>query len=268
MFGPQTQPFIPTDLPSPHTKNNGHTPRRYDLVMTDHLQPRGSRNTTLLSALEGLTGNPPIVSLTPHGPDAMGLAVLRAALATDAELIQAGWRTGSTAENVGLCARVMARLGAPKSVGTEGRVLGVLEGAVEACLAAYPSSIEQDEAELVQLVGALSSSTTQQQHGQDGGGEVIEQQQQQHEEVGQQSAAAAAAAPVVVDMQQQVRASILRGLISEKSALVGSREVLLEWQQQLKSLAAGGAGSSSGRAVVKPEQIAAIYELHSSSDDE
>jgi hypothetical protein len=87
---------------------------------------------------------------------------------------------------------------------------------VDACLGAYPSTLQQDEAELGQLL----------------------QQQQQHgpEAVG-------------VDMQQQIRVAMLKGLISEKTALAGSKEVLQEWQQQLAGLPKG----------VKPEQIAAVY---------
>jgi hypothetical protein len=154
----------------------------------------------------------------------MGLAVLRAGLASDAELIQAGWRTGSTAADVGLCARVMARLGQPKSLATEQKVLGVLQGAVAACLGAYPSSQQQDEAEL-------------------------QKQQQQQEEVG----------VVAGDVQQQIRVAMLKGLISEKSALAGSAEVLQAWQQGLSGLAAAAGGP------VKPEQIAAVYD-HADDD--
>lgn len=189
--------------------------------MTDHLKPRGPRNAALLSALTALTGNPPIVSLSPSGPDPMGLAVLRAGLASDAELIQAGWRTGSTASDVGLCARVMGRLGVPKSAATEQKVLAVLAAAVEVCLGVYPSSIQQDQAELEQL----------------------QQQQQQGEEVkGADSSL----------MLQQVRISMLKGLISEKSALIGSRETLASLQEQLSRLAAGG-------GAVKAEQLTALY---------
>jgi len=196
---------------------------RYDLNMSDHLKPRGPRNAALLSALTALTGNPPIVSLSPSGPDPMGLAVLRAGLASDSELIQAGWRTGSTASDVGLCARVMGRLGVPKSAATEQKVLAVLASAVEACLAVYPSSIQQDQAELEQLQ------------------EQVQQQQQGEEVKGADSSS----------MLQQVRISMLKGLISEKSALIGSREVLASLQQQLARLAAGGA--------VKAEQLNALY---------
>lgn len=192
---------------------------RYDAVVTEHLQPRSSRNKALLEALTTLTGNPPIVSLTPSGPDPMGLAVLRAGLGSDAELVQAGWRTGSSAADVSLCARVMGRLGQPRSVATEQKVLAVLQTVVEGCLGAYPSTLQQDEAEL---------------------GQLLEQQQQQG--AGGQAA-----------MQQQIRTAMLKGLISEKAALIGTQEVLSDWQQQLVGLKAKGA------AAVKPEQIAAIY---------
>lgn len=77
---------------------------------------------TSLTPPTTLSGNPPIVSLTPSGPDPMGLAVLRAGLGSDAELVQAGWRTGSSVEDVSLCARVMGRLGQPRSLATEQKV--------------------------------------------------------------------------------------------------------------------------------------------------
>jgi hypothetical protein len=124
----------------------------------------------------------------------------------------------------------MARLGQPKSLATEQKVLGVLQGAVEACLGAYPSSQQQDQAELQQLQ---------------------QQQQQQQQEGG------ATAGDVPADVQQQIRTALLKGLISEKAALTGSAEVLQAWQQGLAGLAAGGP--------VKPEQIAAVYD-HSDDD--
>lgn len=98
------------------------------------------------------------------------------------------------------------------------QVLAVLQTVVEGCLGAYPSTLQQDEAEL---------------------GQLFEQQQQ---DAGGQA-----------DMQQQIRAAMLKGLISEKAALAGTQEVLCDWQQQLAGLKAKGA------AAVKPEQIAAIY---------
>jgi hypothetical protein len=110
----------------------------------------------------------------------------------------------------------MGRLGQPKSVATEQKVLTVLQVAVDACSGAYPSTLQQDEAELEQLL----------------------QQQQQD---GLKASG--------VDMQQQIRVAMLKGLISEKTALMGSRDVLGEWQQQMAGLPKG----------VKPEQIADVY---------
>jgi hypothetical protein len=114
----------------------------------------------------------------------------------------------------------MGRLGQPKSVATEQKVLTVLQVAVDACLGAYPNTLQQDEAELEQL---------------------LQQQQQQQQQDGLKASG--------VDVQQQIRVAMLKGLISEKTALMGSRDVLGEWQQQMAGLPKG----------VKPEQIAAVY---------
>jgi hypothetical protein len=174
--------------------------------------------------------------------------VLRAGLASDAELVQAGWRAGS-AGDVGLCARVMGRLGqAPRSLGTEGRVVGALLAAVEGVLRGYPHSLEQDEAELQQLEGGEAQA--------EAGLGALQPQQQ---------AGAAAAGGVEQREQQQrarlIRVSILKGLVSEKQALVGSRAVLQGWQAALQQL-----GASGGAAAVTPEQLAAVYELLSGDE--
>ncbi|WIA29874.1 hypothetical protein OEZ86_012343 [Tetradesmus obliquus] len=68
---------------------------RYDALLSQHLQPRGPRNAALLEALTTLTGGPPALVLTPSGPDVTCMAALRAGIASDAELIKAGWRSGS-----------------------------------------------------------------------------------------------------------------------------------------------------------------------------
>jgi hypothetical protein len=179
----------------------------------------------------------------------MGLAVLRAGLSSDAELIQSGWRIGSTAADVGLCARVMGRLGQPRSLGTEGRVLGVLLGAVEACLAAYPSSLQQDLDELAQLEAAAAAGAedAQQQQQQQVAGGLPEDGQQGRQQQQQQQAGAGP-----IDLQRLIRISILKGLVSEKEALVGSQGVLQDWQQQLQQLVGGSSGP------VKPEQLEAL----------
>lgn len=162
----------------------------------------------------------------------MGLAVLRAGLATDAELIQAGWRTGSTAADVGLCARTMGRLVQPKSLATEQKVLGVLQGAVDACLGAYPSSLQQDQAELQQLSGETAAAAA-------AAGTHDQQQRQEGE-------------------QQLIRVAMLKGLISEKVALVEAKGVLGGWLQQLGEM----------KGTVKPEQIAVIYAHCDESEDD
>jgi hypothetical protein len=184
------------------------TPRRYDAELGTHLTPRGRRNEALLAALAGLTGCGPGAAFTREGPDAMSLAMVRAGLATDAELVAAGWRLTATGRDVGLCARVMGALGGPQSLATEARVIGVLAGVVDAALAAFPSSLAQDEEELQQLAAGSGAQ------------------------------------------QQQLRAGILRGLVSEKVALLASQAVLRGWAAQLTALGAAG-------KPVKPAQIAA-----------
>jgi hypothetical protein len=167
------------------------------------------------------------------------MAALRAGLASDAELIKAGWRSGSRGSDVELCARVMGRLSAPVSLATERRVLQLLEAAVQACVAAYPASIQDDRQELQQL-----------------------QQQQQH-----QQGDAGSDTSVSLDTEHaQIRVGVLRALISEKTALLGCADAVAAWQAALEALAAGaGSGSGSG-AQLTPQQLAAVY--GSDGDDE
>lgn len=212
---------------------------RYDAVLRDHVKPRGSRNAALLDALTALTGGPPALVLTPFGPDVTGMAALRAGLGSDAELVKAGWRIGSKGSDTELCARVMGRLSLPSSLGTERRVLEAVVEAADACLSAYPSSKEQDELELHQL-----------------------QQRLKQQGVGSSSDAAADGG-LTQTGQLQLRLGVLQALISEKTALIGCRETVLGWQQQIEQLAAA-AGSPAG---VSAQQLAAVYEAGSDSDD-
>ncbi|KAF6255861.1 hypothetical protein COO60DRAFT_168180 [Scenedesmus sp. NREL 46B-D3] len=209
---------------------------RYDALLFQHLQPRGSRNAALLEALTALTGGPPALVLTPSGPDVTCMAALRAGLASDAELIKAGWRSGSKGSDVELCARVMGRLSVPVSLATERRVLQLLDKAVQTCSAAYPSSIECDRQELQQQ---------------------LVQQQQQQQAVGDAGSTGDNAADSIAAEHMQVRIGVLRALISEKSALLDCAEAVAAWQAALEALAAG-AGSSI-QAQVSAKQLAAVY---------
>jgi hypothetical protein len=163
------------------------------------------------------------------------MAALRAGLASDAELIKAGWRSGSKGSDVELCARVMGRLSVPVSLATERKVLQLLEKAVQACTAAYPASIEADRQELQQLQ---------------------QQQQQQHAAGGSMESDSLEAEHL------QIRIGVLRALISEKTALAGCAEAVAEWQAAVAALAAGGSGAQP-----TAEQLAAVYGSSSDDDD-
>lgn len=201
--------------------------------MDEHVKPRGSRNAALLEALTTLTGGAPALVLTPYGPDVTCMAALRAGLGSDAELIKAGWRIGSKGTDVELCARVMGRLSTPSTLATERRVLECVLQAVDTCLSAYPASVEQDEQELHQLQQQLDAAMQ-----------------------GQQATASSGSSGDKLQ-QTQLRVGVLRALVSEKTALLGCRETVLGWQQQIEQLAAG-AGSSA--AAVNAQQLAAVYE--------
>eukprot|EP00878_Enallax_costatus_P025743 GHUV01027569.1.p1 GENE.GHUV01027569.1~~GHUV01027569.1.p1 ORF type:complete len:479 (+),score=142.47 GHUV01027569.1:685-2121(+) len=223
---------------------------RYDAVLQDHLKPRGSRNAALLEALTTLTGGPPALVFTPYGPDVTGMAALRAGLGSDAELVKAGWRIGSKGSDVELCARVMGRLCMPSSVGTERRVLETVLRAVDTCLAAYPSTLEQDEQELQHLQPQAADHHQQ-------------QQQEQQQASGAANGDGSSSGSSTESGNEQLRIGVLRALISEKSALVGCREVVAGWQQQIEQLVAA-AGSA---AAVTSQQLAAVYEAGSDSED-
>lgn len=194
---------------------------RYDAVpatvLPGGLQQRGPRNAALLQALEALTGGPPVLSFTPSGPDSMALALVRATLAGDAELVSSGWRVSSKAGDVGACAKVMGRLtSTPLGLSTEQAVIALLQRVVAAALAAYPSSMADDEAELAHLCAAQGGAQD----------------------------------------PEQLRACILRALVSEKAALTGSASVLSQWASQLAELA----GARARGGVVKADQVSAVYD--------
>lgn len=219
-----------------------HLRCRYDAVLSQHLKPRGSRNAALLEALTTLTGGPPALVLTPYGPDLTGMAALRAGMGSDAELVKAGWRIGSKGTDVELCARVMGRLSMPSSVATERRVLEVVQTAVDTCLGAYPASREQDEQEL----------------------EVLQQQVAAWKQQGQPAGDSSNSCDGLSQSGGlQLRIGVLQALISEKSALIGCRDVVTGWQQQIEQLvaAAGAPGA------VNMQQLAAIFESVSDSDE-
>lgn len=194
----------------------GGTPR-YDAPL--ELAPRGPRNAALLAALQALTGSPPVVAFTPTGPDALDLALLRAALASDAELVSSGWRLTSKAGDEAAAARAMGRLSSPLSAATEAAVVAALSAAVDAAVAAFPTSLERHEEELARLYAAP------------------------------QPAAGSAS-------ERARRLAVLRVLVSEQTALAGSRAVLAEWAAAL---------SKAGRGAT-PAQLAAVYGFD--SDDE
>jgi hypothetical protein len=214
-----------------------------------------------MEALQVLTGGSLAASLTPTGPDVTTLAAVRACVASDAELIKTGWRLGSKSSDVHLCARVMGRLSVPLSAATEQRVLEQLQQLVDACITTYPSSIQQDEAELQHL---------------------LQQQQQQGDSLSNGSNGGSAASTASSsfdgcdkdDMRQQrlIKAGILRALISEKTALLSCREVLSLWvqllgdlvvqQQQLQQQQRQQASPRTAAASLSSEQLAAaVYEL-------
>lgn len=239
--GPLLATPSPTSSFQPYTQHQTLL-CRYDAVLTEHLRPKGSRNATLLEALTALTGGPPALVLTPYGPDVTGMAALRVGLGTDAELVKSGWRIGSKSTDVGLCARVMGRLSLPNSVATERRVLEVVLAAVDACLGAYPSSREQDEHELMELQQRVAALKQRQ-----GAAGTNESGPGGLDDLG----------------RLQLRIGVLRALVSEKSALLGCKETVLEWQQQIEQLVAT-AGSAGA---VSAQQLAAIYESASDADD-
>lgn len=68
--------------------------------------PRGARNRALLAALAAATGQASSLAVGPEGPDMTAMAFLRAGLATDAELVRAGWRVKASDKDAQLALKV------------------------------------------------------------------------------------------------------------------------------------------------------------------
>jgi len=187
------------------TPNHPNIQHRYDAVPSQIAKPKGSRNAALLEALDRLQGEGSLLALGRAGPDTTGLTVLRATLATEAELVRAGWRVRAGPRDVGLAARTLGRLSQPESVATETVVLSALSAYCRSALQGYPTALEEDEAEMAQIIAEQ----------QQGGGGAGEQQQQQQ--------------------QHYSRLQVLRALVSEKRALTGTAAAVAEWQARLAS---------------------------------
>ncbi|GFR51503.1 hypothetical protein Agub_g13918, partial [Astrephomene gubernaculifera] len=109
----------------------GRLRHRFDADAAEVVPPRSSRNAALLRALSaamgpaaGAAGDDTTsggsssgsssglgISFLEGGPDGPSRALLRAARATDAELVRAGWRIRATESDTELACRVMATLG-------------------------------------------------------------------------------------------------------------------------------------------------------------
>jgi hypothetical protein len=119
-----------------------------DVPCAEAAAPRGPRNRALLEALAALQGRDAVVAVGAEGPDQAAVLYMRAALATDAELVRAGWRIKATAADADLACRVMGALAEPASEPTEAAVLAGFERLVLTLLGRYPTSLQADEAEL------------------------------------------------------------------------------------------------------------------------
>lgn len=199
-------------------------PPRYDAAPSDIAAPRGPRNRALLEALDRLQGEGALLALGPSGPDTTGLTVLRAALASEAELVKAGWRLRAGPRDLALAARVMGRLAEPGSAATEGAVLAALGAYCGAALEAYPSSLEEDEAEAAALERDLAAAASGGSGGAGGGGA---------EASGEGEGAGGV-------READLRLQVLRALIAEKRALAGSAAAVDAWRAALAGGCAPG----------------------------
>ncbi|KXZ51903.1 hypothetical protein GPECTOR_11g337 [Gonium pectorale] len=116
---------------------------RYDVDPSEVVAPRGPRNAVLLRALAGVQGEARL-ALGPRGPDTATLTYLRAALASDAELVRAGWRVKATERDLDTACRAMGALAAPASAATERALLGALAAFIESAAARFPTSLQHD----------------------------------------------------------------------------------------------------------------------------
>ncbi|KAG2491081.1 hypothetical protein HYH03_010526 [Edaphochlamys debaryana] len=117
---------------------------RYDLDPKEVAPPRGPRNAALLRALAAVQGEGARIALGEAGPDAASLAYLRAALASDAELVRAGWRVKASDADVQAACRAVGALAQPASAASERALLEALAGAIARAQAAFPTALEQD----------------------------------------------------------------------------------------------------------------------------
>ncbi|GIL45145.1 hypothetical protein Vafri_2473 [Volvox africanus] len=121
---------------------------RFDADPAEVAPPRTSRNAALLAALAAVQGEGCHLALGESGPDSASLAYLRASLASDVELVRAGWRVKASEKDVELACRAMGALAQPSSAATEGALLEALAEYVAAALGRFPSSLEEDLARL------------------------------------------------------------------------------------------------------------------------
>ncbi|GAX78440.1 hypothetical protein CEUSTIGMA_g5881.t1 [Chlamydomonas eustigma] len=144
-FGPNLSPI---DLLLDYgTSDEGNPNSKVELPTKVVAAPSSARSRALLEALSRVQGEDSKLVLSPRGPDITTVAWVRAALATDAELIKAGWRYKATAEDVELACRVMGTLSDPISKQNESKVLAAFSAAAMEQLSSYPTSLEQDEEE-------------------------------------------------------------------------------------------------------------------------
>lgn len=140
-YGPNLSPAdLLLDYGFVEATNTNH---RIDLELSDIVQPRGSRNSGLVEAMTAVQG-PPIIAFSQEGPDEAAVTWARACLATDAELVVAGWRVKATAKDTDLACRVMGTISQPSNSATEQKVVAAFESAIVKLLALYPTSLEDD----------------------------------------------------------------------------------------------------------------------------
>jgi hypothetical protein len=201
-------------LPHLSSPPSAATPlKRYDAAPADIAKPRSPRNAALLAALQRLQGDA-LLPLGPAGPDATGLTMLRAALATDAELVRAGWGVRAGPRDTGAAARAMGRLAAPQSAPTERALLSALAAYCAAALAGYPSALADDEAEAARLEAAAAAEPQQQQNAQQ---DADDEARERH-----------------------LRLQALRALIAEKRCLAGGAAAAAAWLARLDAGAPPG----------------------------
>lgn len=227
---PRAWPLVPGPCPPARLNPRPATApccARYDAPPAAILAPRGSRQAALLAALAPLQGEEPSLALGAAGPDLTALTYLRAAASSDADLVRAGWRLKASAADTELACRVMGRLAAPSSAATEGAVLGALAGYIQGALAAYPTTLQQDEQELAALTAAAAGGGAQ------GAASAAGANNSSSSSSSWGDAQPTTAEPGGSNSSSRMRVQVLRALISEKRALQGSEAVVGRWQQRL-----------------------------------